>query len=70
MVAILLQYRHDRVGTLTGRCSAGDHLVGPGTAVERKTVADLHGALAAGRFWRQMKEIRAAAERTPSDSAH
>ena len=30
----------------------GDVVVGVGTAVERKTVADLHRSIATGRLWR------------------
>jgi ERCC4-type nuclease len=41
--------------------ASGDYVVGPGTVVERKTVADLHASLTAGRFWRQMMKIRSAA---------
>jgi len=36
----------------------GDYVVGYGTVVERKTVADLHASIGAGRFWQQMKKIR------------
>lgn len=38
----------------------GDYVVGPETVVERKTVADLHVSLCAGRLWHQMAKIRAA----------
>lgn len=38
----------------------GDYVVGPETVVERKTVADLHGSIARGRFWHQMRKTRAA----------
>jgi ERCC4-type nuclease len=37
----------------------GDYLVEAETVVERKTVADLHSSIAAGRFWAQMRKIRA-----------
>jgi ERCC4-type nuclease len=38
----------------------GDYVVGPGTVVERKTVRDLHLSIINGRFWHQMRKIRAA----------
>ena len=38
----------------------GDYIAGPETVVERKTVLDLHGSIAAGRFWHQMRQVRAA----------
>jgi DNA excision repair protein ERCC-4 len=38
----------------------GDYVVGPETVVERKTVAGLHASLVAGRFWHQMRKVRAA----------
>jgi len=38
----------------------GDYVAGPETVVERKTVADLHISIAAGRFWHQMRRIRTA----------
>jgi ERCC4-type nuclease len=38
----------------------GDYILGPETVVERKTVNDLHLSIAAGRFWYQMRKIRAA----------
>ena len=38
----------------------GDVVVGVGTAVERKTVADLHRSIATGRLWRQIGALRAA----------
>jgi DNA excision repair protein ERCC-4 len=38
----------------------GDYVVGPGTVVERKTVRDLHLSIMNGRFWNQMRKIRAA----------
>jgi Fanconi anemia group M protein len=38
----------------------GDYILGPETVVERKTVRDLHVSIAAGRFWHQMRKIRAA----------
>src|SRR4051794_17059436 len=38
--------------------SRGDYIVGPQSLVERKTVADLHGSIASGRFWQQIGKIR------------
>jgi DNA excision repair protein ERCC-4 len=38
----------------------GDYVLGPETVIERKTVEDLHVSIAAGRFWHQMRKIRAA----------
>src|SRR5437870_3488573 len=38
----------------------GDYLVGGDTAVERKRVLDLHGAIVKGRFWPQLARLRAA----------
>jgi DNA excision repair protein ERCC-4 len=38
----------------------GDYVAGPGTVVERKTVRDLHLSIMNGRFWQQMRKIRAA----------
>jgi DNA excision repair protein ERCC-4 len=38
----------------------GDYVAGPGTVVERKTVYDLHLSIMNGRFWHQMRKIRAA----------
>jgi ERCC4-type nuclease len=38
----------------------GDVVVGDGTAVERKTVADLHRSIATRRLWRQIGALRAA----------
>jgi DNA excision repair protein ERCC-4 len=38
----------------------GDYVVGLETIVERKSVGDLHATIDAGRFWPQMKKIRAA----------
>jgi len=35
----------------------GDYVVGPETIVERKTVADFHGSIAAGRLWHQMRKL-------------
>jgi ERCC4-type nuclease len=40
--------------------AAGDYLTGTSTAVERKTVADLHRAIATGRLWRQIGALRSA----------
>src|SRR5262245_10155249 len=36
----------------------GDYVLGVDTIVERKTVADLHISVQAGRFWRQMRKVR------------
>jgi ERCC4-type nuclease len=38
----------------------GDYVLGPGTVVERKSVADLHGSVGIGRFWLQMRKVRLA----------
>jgi ERCC4-type nuclease len=38
----------------------GDYLLGPETLAERKTVADLHQTIVAGRFWNQMQKLRQA----------
>jgi ERCC4-type nuclease len=38
----------------------GDYVVGPGTVVERKTIRDLHLSIMHGRFWQQIRKIRAA----------
>lgn len=38
----------------------GDYVLGPETVVERKTVEDLHVSISGGRFWQQMRKIRAA----------
>jgi len=37
---------------------AGDYRIDGGVLVERKTVADLHGSLARGRFWSQVGHVR------------
>lgn len=39
---------------------AGDYAVGADTLVERKQVADLHGAALKGRLWPQLAKLRAA----------
>jgi ERCC4-type nuclease len=44
----------------TRTLTRGDYVVGPETIVERKTVGDLHTTIEAGRFWSQMRKIRAA----------
>jgi DNA excision repair protein ERCC-4 len=44
----------------TRALTRGDYVVGPETIVERKSVGDLHATIDAGRFWSQMKKIRAA----------
>jgi ERCC4-type nuclease len=36
----------------------GDYEIGDGTAVERKTVSDLHQSISKGRFWPQIRKIR------------
>ena len=36
----------------------GDYVLGWQTVVERKTVADLHRSIVAGRFWSQMRALR------------
>jgi ERCC4-type nuclease len=41
-----------------GSLPAGDYVVGAGTLVERKSVADLHGAILKGRLWPQMGKLR------------
>jgi DNA excision repair protein ERCC-4 len=38
----------------------GDYVLGPHTVAERKTVTDLHASIAVGRFWNQMRKLRAA----------
>ncbi len=38
----------------------GDYKIGEETAVERKTVHDLHLSIIRGRFWKQIHKIRAA----------
>jgi ERCC4-type nuclease len=40
---------------------AGDYAVGADTLVERKSVADLHGAVIKGRLWPQLAKLRGAA---------
>jgi ERCC4-type nuclease len=42
------------------RSLVGTTSLGPSPIVERKTVGDLHATIAAGRFWSQMRKIRAA----------
>jgi ERCC4-type nuclease len=37
---------------------AGDYAVGLGVLVERKTVADMHGAIVKGRLWPQLAKLR------------
>jgi ERCC4-type nuclease len=37
----------------------GDYALSADTIVERKTVADLHLSICAGRFWQQMRTVRA-----------
>jgi ERCC4-type nuclease len=46
------------------RLLSGDYLPAPRTLVERKTVYDLHAAILAGRFWRQMAVLRDSASWT------
>jgi ERCC4-type nuclease len=38
----------------------GDYLVGRTSAVERKSMPDLHDAILRGRFWRQLGKLRSA----------
>lgn len=38
--------------------TAGDYRIGGGIVIERKTIADLHGALGRGRLWAQVGKIR------------
>jgi ERCC4-type nuclease len=40
------------------RLGAGDYVVGRGTVVERKRVADLHASVSHGRFWPQLARVR------------
>lgn len=40
---------------------AGDYVVGSQTAIERKTVRDLHSSVASSRFWQQLNRLRASA---------
>ncbi len=40
------------------RLPIGDYVVGPGTIVERKSALDLHNTITAGRFWRQIGQLR------------
>ena len=44
----------------TASLPAGDYAVGAHTLVERKRVADLHGAVLKGRLWPQLAKLRAA----------
>lgn len=44
----------------TRALTRGDYVVGPETIVERKSVGDLHSTIEAGRFWSQMRAVRAA----------
>lgn len=44
----------------TRALTRGDYVVGPQTIVERKSVGDLHSTIEAGRFWSQMRRVRAA----------
>ncbi len=41
---------------------AGDYVVRTQTKIERKTVRDLHSAVASSRFWRQLNRLRASAK--------
>ena len=41
---------------------AGDYVVRTQTKIERKTVRDLHSAVASSRFWRQLNRLRASAQ--------
>ena len=41
---------------------AGDYVVRTQTKIERKTVRDLHSAVASSRFWQQLNRLRASAQ--------
>jgi ERCC4-type nuclease len=41
----------------------GDYVAGPQCVVERKTVVDLHLTVLQGRFWHQIRKLRAAGRR-------
>ena len=41
---------------------AGDYVVRTQTEIERKTVRDLHSAVASSRFWQQLNRLRASAQ--------
>lgn len=43
-----------------GSLSRGDYKIGEQTVVERKTVDDLHLSIVRGRFWPQIRKVRAA----------